>query len=149
MLNFLTEHGIGCLEELAERCDGTADATAKVMADLRAIEKEIERLALTMKHAATYRHLRPLYDQYRQFRDKKKFLQGHEGEIILFKAAARELKHLDAVSLPATQRLQAEMDELNTGRIVLQSECKKVQREGLESDTLRQNVETLLEKPKE
>ena len=38
----------------------------------------MERLTLTMKHAATYRQLRPLYDQYRQPRDKEKFLRGHE-----------------------------------------------------------------------
>ena len=88
-LNFLTEHGISSYEELSERCDGAAAATAKVKADLRATEKEMERLTLTMKHAATYRQLRPLYDQYRQSRDKEKFLRGHEGEIILFEAAAR------------------------------------------------------------
>ena len=101
-LNFLTEHGIGSLEELSERCDGAAAATARVKADLRATEKEMERLTLTMKHAATYRQLRPLYDQYRQSRDKEKFLRGHEGEIILFEAAARELKRLNAVPLPAS-----------------------------------------------
>ena len=148
-LNFLTEHGISSYEELSERCDGAAAATAKVKADLRATEKEMERLTLTMKHAATYRQLRPLYDQYRQSRDKEKFLRGHEGEIILFEAAARELKRLDAVPLPATQRLRAEMDELTARRTALQSEYRKVQREEREYDTLRQNVEALLEKPRE
>ena len=148
-LNFLTEHGIGSLEDLSERCDGAASATARVKADLRATEKEMERLTLTMKHAATYRQLRPLYDQYRQSRDKEKFLRGHEGEIILFEAAARELKRLDAVPLPATQRLRAEMDELTARRTALQSEYRKVQREEREYDTLRQNVEALLEKPRE
>ena len=148
-LNFLTEHGIGSLEELSERCDGAVTATARVKADLRATENEMERLTLTMKHAATYRQLRPLYDQYRQSRDKEKFLREHEGEIILFEAAARELKRLDAVPLPATQRLRAEMDELAARRTVLRSEYKKAQREEKEYDTLRQNVEALLEKPKE
>ena len=75
-LNFLTEHGIGSLEELSERRDGAAAATARVKADLRATEKEMEWLTLTMKHAATYRQLRPLYDQYRQSRDKEKFSGG-------------------------------------------------------------------------
>ena len=148
-LNFLTEHGISSYEELAERCDGAAAATARVKADLRATEKEMERLTLTMKHAATYRQLRPLYDQYRQSRDKEKFLRGHEGEIILFEAAARELKRLDAVPLPATQRLRAEMDELTARKATLQSEYRKAQREEREYDTLRQNVEALLEKPRE
>ena len=137
------------MEELSERCDGAAAATARIKAELRSIENEAERLTLTMKHAATYRQLRPLYDQYRQSRDKEKFLRGHEGEIILFEAAARELKRLDAVPLPATQRLRAEMDELTARRTALRTEYKKAQREEREYDTLRQNVEALLEKPRE
>ena len=48
-------------------------------ADLRTTEKKMERLTLTMKHTDTYRQLLPLYDQYRQSRDKEKFLRGHEG----------------------------------------------------------------------
>src|SRR5699024_11956003 len=117
-----TEYGIGSLEDLSERCDGAAAATARVKADLRATKKEMERLTLTMKHAATYRQLRPLYEEYRQSRDKEKFLRGREGEIILFEAAARELKRLDAVPLPATKRLRAEMDGLSARRTALQSE---------------------------
>ena len=143
-LNFLTEHGISSYEELAERCDGAAAATARVKADLRATEKEMERLTLTMKHAATYRQLRPMYDQYRQSRDREKFLRGHEGEIILFEAAARELKRLDAVPLPATKRLRAEMDELTARKSALQTELRKVLREEKKFDMLRRNVDLLL-----
>ena len=121
--NFPTGRGAGSWEELSERCDGAA--------------------------AATYRQLRPLYEEYRQSRDKEKFLRGHEGEIILFEAAARELKRLDAVPLPATKRLRAEMDGLTARRTALQSEYRKAQREEREYDTLRQNVEALLEKPRE
>ena len=145
-LNFLTEHGIGSLEDLSERCDGAAAATARVKADLRATKKEMERLTLTMKHAATYRQLRPLYEEYRQSRDKEKFLRGHESEIILFEAAARELKRLGAVPLPAAQRLRAEMDELTARRTALQSEYRKAQQKEREYDTLNQNVRILLER---
>ena len=146
-LNFMTEHCIGSLEELSERCDGAAAATARVKAGLRATENEMERLTLTMKHAATYRQLRPLYDQYRQSRDKEKFLRGHEGEIILFEAAARELKRLDAVPLPATQRLRAEMDELTARKTALQAELRTIQREEKEYDIVQQNVDMLLKDP--
>lgn len=148
-LNFLTEHGISSHEELAERCDGAAAAAARVKADLRATEKEMERLTLTMKHAATYRQLRPLYEEYRQSGDKEKSLRGHEGEIILFEAAARELKRLDAVPLPAAQRLRAEMDELTARKSALQSEYRKAQQKEREYDTLSQNVSMLLEQPKD
>ena len=128
---------------MSERCDGAAAATARVKADLRATAKKMEQLTLTMKHAATYRQLRPLYDQYRQSRDKEKFLRGHEGEIILFEAAARELKRLDAVPLPATKWLRAEMDELTARRAALQSEYRKVQQKE------REYVSMLLEQPKD
>ena len=67
-----------------------------------------------------------MYDRYRQSRDKEKFLRGHESEIILFEAAARELKRLNAVPLPAAQRLRAEIDKLTVRRTALQSEYRKV-----------------------
>ena len=86
-----------------------------------------------------------MLDQYRQSRDKEKFLRGHEGEIILFEAAARELKRLDAVPLPATQRLRAEMDELTARRAALQSEYRKAQREEKDYDVLRRNVKNIIE----
>lgn len=145
-LNFLTEHSIGSYEELIERCDAATAATARIKADIRATDTAIERLTLTAKYAATYRQLRPVYDQYRQSRDKEKFLRGHESEIILFEAAARELKRLDAVPVPATKRLHAELDELNTRRNALRAEHKKAQQDEKVYDTLRKNVEDLLDK---
>ena len=41
------------------------------------------------------------------------------------------------------------MDELTARKAALQSEYRKVQREERQYDTLRQNVEALLEKPRE
>ena len=96
-----------------------------------------------MKHAATYRPLRPLYDQYRQSRDKEKFLRGHESEIILFEAAAKGLKRLNAVPLPAASGSVPKWMNF-TARRSLQSEYRKPSGEW-EYDTLRQNVEALLE----
>ena len=145
-LNFLTEHSIGSYEELIEKCDAATAATARIKTDIRATEAAIERLTLTAKYAATYRQLRPVYDQYRQSRDKEKFLRGHESEIILFEAAARELKRLDAVPVPATKRLHAELDELTARRNALRTEYKKAQQEEKVYDTLRKNVEDLLDK---
>ena len=56
-------------------------------------ERRMADLLLVMKYASTYRHIRPLYDGYRQSRDKEKFLRGHESEIILFEAAARKRRN--------------------------------------------------------
>ena len=148
-MNFLTEHGIGSYEELEERCDAVAAASIRTRESLRDMEQRIADLALLGKQIDTYRKLKPVYDRYKASKDKGKFLRGFESEIILFEAAAKELKRLDAVPLPAAQRLRAKMDELTARRIALQSEYRKAQREEREYDTLRQNVEALLEKPRE
>ena len=58
-------------------------------------------------------------------------------------ATIENLKCLDAVPLPATQRLRAEMDELTARRTALQSELRKIQREEKEYDILRKNIRRL------
>ena len=145
--NFLTEHGIGSYEELLDRCEVASASVICLKADLRDTGAKIDELALKMKHVATYRQLKPIYDRYKASRDKEKFLRGHESEIILFEAAARECKRLGAVPLPATERMQAEMADLNARKAALKAELQKVQREERDYAAMRQNVEDFLSLP--
>ena len=82
-------------------------------------------------------------------KDKEKFLRGFESEIILFEAAAREIKKAGLTKLPSAEKLKAELNELAARKAALQAKLRKVQREEKEYDTLRQNVDALLERPKE
>ena len=119
--NFLTEHGIGSLEELT----------------------------LKMKHVAAYRQLKPIYDRYQASKDKEKFLRGYEREIILFEAAARECKRLGAVPLPSAERMQTEMDALTARRAALTAERQKARREEQDYAAVRRNVEEFLSPPRQ
>ncbi len=115
--NFLTEHGIGSMEELTERCEAASASAARLKADLRDTGAKIDELALKMKHVAAYRQLKPIYDRYKASRDKEKFLRGYEREIILFRGRRQECKRLGAVpNLPSAERMQAEMDALTARR---------------------------------
>ena len=148
-MNFLTEHGIGSYEELAERCDAVAAASIRTRESLRDTEQQIADLALLGKQIDTYRKLKPVYDRYKAAKDKEKFLRGFESEIILFEAAARAVKKAGLTKLPSTEKLKAELDGLAARKTAQQAELWKVQREEEEYDALRQNVDTLLERPKE
>ena len=97
----------------------------------------------------TYRQLKPIYDRYRKSGDKEKFLRGHESEIILFEAAARELKRLGAVPLPTTESMKTELTKLNAEKERLLTEYKTARTEAQEYDTVKQNVDALLAVPKE
>ena len=148
-MNFLTEHGIGSYEELAERCDAVSAASIRTRECLRDTEQRIADLALLGKQIDTYRKLKPVYDRYKASRDKEKFLRGFEREIILFEAATREIKKAGLTKLPSSEKLKTELDGLAARKTALQTELRKVQREEKEYDTLRQNVDSLLERSDE
>ena len=145
----MTEHGIGSYEELLDRCEVASASAARLKADLRDTGAKIDELALKMKHVAAYRQLKPIYDRYKASRDKEKFLRGHESEIILFEAAARECKRLGAVPLPTTESIKAELANLNAEKERLLAEYKAARAEAQEYETVKQNVDALLTVAKE
>ena len=105
-MNFLTEHGISSYGELESKLTALSARRDTAHAEIKRIESRSAELALVMKHAGTYRQLKPLYERYRKSNDKEKFLRGHESEIILFEATTRELKRLGAVPLPTTESMK-------------------------------------------
>lgn len=143
-MNFLTEHDIGSYEELVERCDAVSVASIRTRESLRDTEQWIADLAILGKQIDTYRKLKPVYDRYKESKDKEKFLRGFESEIILFEAAAREIKKAGLTKLLSSEKLKTELDGLAARKTALQAELRKIQRKEKEYDTLRQNVGDLL-----
>ena len=143
-MNFLTEHGIGSYEELVERCDAVAATSIRTRKSLRDTEQQIADLALLGKQIDTYRKLKPVYDRYKASKDKEKFLRGFESEIILFEAAAREIKKAGLAKLLSAEKLKAELDRLTIRKAALQAELRKTQQEEKEYDSLRLNVDASL-----
>ena len=147
-MNFLTEHGISSYGELESKLTAVSAHRDTAHAEIKRIESRSAELTLVMKHAETYRQLKPLYDRYRKSNDKEKFLRGHESEIILFEAAARELKRLGTVPLPTTESMKTELANLNAEKERLLAEYKAARAEAQEYETVKQNVDGLLTVPK-
>ena len=143
-LNYLAEHGIDSYEALDRRLTELNAAVDDSLAAIKAVEGRIAELNLIAKYAATYRKCRPVYNRYRKSGDKEKFLRGHESEIILFEAAARELKRLGAVPMPATERLEAELLELTVRKGTLYAQYTAAKRQAKEYDTIKRNLDILL-----
>ena len=148
-MNFLTEHGIDSYGELESRLAAITEKRDTAHASMKETEARIAELSLVMKHADTYRRLKPLYERYRKSRDKEKFMRGHESGIILFEAAARELKKLGAVPLPSAERMEKELAALTAKKDSLLAEYRTARSEAQEYETIKQNVDALLSVPKE
>lgn len=147
-MNFLTEHGINSYDELEEKAVEVAAASDKLLADIKSTESHIADLSLLMKHAATYRKLKPVYDSYRKSSDKEKFLRGNESNIILFEAAVKALKEMKVEKLPSIEKLKSDYEVLTADKERLYSEYKVVRQEAKEYHTIKQNVDSLLSVPK-
>ena len=143
-LNYLAEHGIESYEALGNRLAELNAAVDDSLAAIKAVEARIAELNLIAKYAATYRKFRPVYDHYRKSDDKEKFLRGHESEIILFEAAARELKRLGVVPLPAAEKLERELSELTVQKETLYAQYTAAKRQAKEYDTIKRNLDILL-----
>ena len=143
-LNYLAEHGIDSYEALDRRLAELNAAVDDSLASIKAVEGRIAELNLITKYAATYRKCRPIYTRYRKSDDKEKFLRGHESEIILFEAAARELKQLGAVPLPAAEKLERELSELTVQKETLYAQYTAAKRQAKEYDTIKRNLDILL-----
>ena len=143
-LNYLAEHGIDSYEALDNRLAELNAAVDDSLASIKTIEARIVELNLIAKYAATYRKCRPVYNCYRESEDKEKSLRGHESEIILFEAAARELKRLGAVPLPAAEKLDTELNELTVLKGTLYAQYTAAKRQAKEYDTIKRNLDILL-----
>ena len=143
-LNYLAEHGIESYEALGNRLAELNAAVDDSLASIKAVEGRIAELNLIVKYAATYRKFRPVYDHYRKSDDKEQFLRGHESEIILFEAAARELKRLGVVPLPAAEKLERELSELTVQKETLYAQYTAAKRQAKEYDTIKRNLDILL-----
>lgn len=144
-MNFITEHGLDSYEALESKLASLTERRDTAHASIKEIEQRMSDLNLTMKHAATYRQLKPVYDRYRKSRDKEKFLRGHESEIILFEAAARELKRMGAVPVPAAESMKIELAELAGKKDVLLTEYRATRSEVQEYETIKKNMDMLLD----
>ena len=148
-INFLTEHGIDSYGELESRLAAITEKRDTAHASMKETEARIAELSLVMKQAGTYRRLKPLYDRYRQSKDKEKIMRGHESGIILFEAAARELKKLGAVPVPSAERMEKELAALTAKKDSLLTEYRTARSEAQEYETIKQNVDALLSIPNE
>lgn len=143
-VNFLTEHGISSYEELESKLAALIDTRDSTLASIKEAESRIADLSLIAKYATTYRKYKPLYEKYKRSPDKEKFLRGHESKIILFEAAAKELKRLGAVPIPSADRVEAELAELAVGKDTLYAGYNASKQQLREMETIKQNIDSLL-----
>ena len=146
-MNYLTEHQIDSYEELQLRLDATTEQRDQLAVSIKDLERQIAELAQIQKQASIYRQYQPIYTQYKKARDKEKFLRGHESEIILFEAAARELKDMKRKAFPSCSNINLVMANLKKKNMQAQNEYRQIKKTICELHIVQQNIVSLLALP--
>ena len=143
-LNFLTENKIEYYSDLESKIADLTAAFAETQGAVKEVEKRMSDLSLLIKHATTYKQLKPIYDEYKRSPDKEKYLRGHESEIILFEAAAKALKGMQVKKLPDLALLRKEYDSLNDRKVALYEQYRRAKKQMEEYGVIKKNIDSIL-----
>lgn len=146
-LAFLQENGIGTLEELEQLLTSTQTDFDEKRIALKSTENRLKTVNLLIKNSGQYLANKQVYGEYLKAKNKKKFREDHESEIMLYEAARKELKQLThGEKVPSLKQLRAEKEKL--------TRCKNQEYEDYsfsraklrELQTIHSNVNTILGK---
>lgn len=145
-LNFLTENNISTYEALEKKASEVHTDFDTISSKIKALERRMSDAAVLMKYVTNYNRLKPIYQKYQSAKDKAAFEKKYQSEIILFEAAAKNLK---GKTPPPVDVLQITFASMTEEKIKLYEEYKKVKKQSSEIDTVKVNIDTLLKKTKE
>lgn len=145
-LNYLTENNILQYTQLQGKIAEVAATNDQTVDTLKQVEKRLAEMALLIKNINIYQRTKPVYDQYRQAKNKPRFKQEHDRDMILFEAARKALKAAtpDNGKLPNVNTLRTEYDKLTQEKDGLYQEYGKLKKQVKELDKIKANVDQIL-----
>jgi len=145
-VNYLRENGLLDYDELKKKSADTTARYNQLSEQIKSAEKRMAEIAVLKTHIANYSKTRDVYVEYRKSGYSKKFLAGHEGEIILHKAAKKAFDELGLKKIPTVRSLQEEYAELLAQKKAVYTEYCAVREKMKELLIHKSNVDKILEK---
>ncbi|MDO5401524.1 MAG: relaxase/mobilization nuclease domain-containing protein [Eubacteriales bacterium] len=143
-MNFLTEHGIEQYTDLERTLAEISAANDEAAAGLKEVERRMGELAVLIKNVTTYKQTRPVALAQRKAKDKARFRQEHQSQLILYEAAARAIKEAGITTLPDLAQLKTEYARLDKEKERLYGQYGEVKKQLQEYGIIKQNVDDIL-----
>lgn len=146
-LAFLQENGIGTLEELEQLLSSTQIDFDEKRISLQDTEDRLKTVNLLIKNSGQYLTYKKIYGEYLKAKNKKKFREDHESEILLYEAARKELKQLtNGKKIPSLKQLRKEKEELMKKKNQEYEDYSFSRAKLRELQTIHSNVNSILNK---
>ena len=148
-LLFLQEQKISSAEELRERAAAATERYHAMGDSIKAAEARLTEIAVLKNHIINYAKTREVYAAYRKAGYSKAFLEAHQEEITLHKAAKAAFDEVGLQKLPKVKELDAEFAELLTKKKAVYPDYRKARNEMLELVRAQKNVERFFAEEKD
>ena len=125
---YMDEHGFS-YEAMADRKAELSAKEKELSAKITEAQNRIAEINVLKTHIVNYSKTRDVYVAYRKSGYSKKFLEEHEADIIIHKAAKKAFDEMGVKKLPTVKSLQVEFADLLTAKKEAYAELKKVRDE--------------------
>lgn len=139
---YMDEHHLD-YEALAERKAVLAKQEAELTARIAQAQTRLAEINVLKTHIVNYSKTKDVYVAYRKSGYSKKFLEEHEADIIIHKAAKKAFDELGVKKLPTVKSLQVEFAELLSAKKTAYADLKKLRDEMRELSIHKANYEEL------
>ena len=146
-LNFLVDNGLTDYDGLLERAEEIRVKFEETSARMKQLEGRMAQTAQMKTHIINYSKTREVYAAYKKARNKGKFRAEHRAEIEKHEAAKRAFDALGGKAIPKVAQLTEEYGRLLEEKQDRYEEYRALKKEMLEYQTIRQNVDRILEMP--
>ena len=139
---YMDEHGFS-YEAMADRKAKLSAKEKELSAKITEAQNRIAEINVLKTHIVNYSKTRDVYVAYRKSGYSKKFLEEHEADIIIHKAAKKAFDEMGVKKLPTVKSLQVEFADLLTAKKEAYAELKKVRDELRDLTVHKANYEEL------
>lgn len=141
---YLQEHGLTSYADLEAMNDELTHKSNTLRKEVRLLDDAIQENAITQKQIQKYAQTRKVYDGYIRAGYSKKYLEEHEKDILIHKAAKKYFDDKGMDIIPKTKDLKAEHIALVKKRTAVNSEYRKAKAEKEELSIVKANIDAIL-----
>ena len=142
---YLSENNLLVYADLEAKVADVHQSHSRTGSELKRVESEMRKVNLLIKHISNYQRLNPVFDQYTAAKDKAKFRQNNEANLIVFESSRNTLKAMQGdAKLPSLKSLQAEQQRLTDEQAKLYDERARLKKQAKQIDTVKANVDRFL-----
>lgn len=139
---YMDEHGLS-YDEMGERKEALSNKEQELSERVSQAQTRLAEINVLKTHIVNYSKTRDIFVAYRKSGYSKKFLEEHEADIIIHKAAKKAFDEMGVKKLPTIKSLQVEFADLLAAKKDAYAELKKVRDELRDLSVHKANYEEL------